>query len=138
MTGMQQATIVRVEATRISDPHLPLARPAGTGPPPAQTGQPAYRRTDPLAVSSAVCGITAIVPVLCQIAGLGLGIASLVRIRRARRDGSVLRGRGLAWVGIATSALALVSWIAVATMLAAVGNSLSDTTEALQVIATPH
>ena len=97
-------------------------------------GLPVPVRTDTLAIASAVCGLTAIVPVLSQGAGLALGIASLVRISRARRCGIAVGGRGWALTGIISSAFMLLSWIAVFGFLCAAGASLASTTDALQAI----
>ena len=69
-----------------------------------------------------------------QLAGLGLGIASLLRIRRASRLGLELRGRGWALAGILTSGFALLSWIAVCALLLTVKGSLSHSREALTTI----
>ena len=101
-----------------------MGRPVGPPCGPGAAGgpqPPVLGNTDGLAVASAICGFTAIVPVLAQVLGLGLGIASLVRIRRARRCGVHLRGRGWAWAGIASSGLLLLCWIVSIAALVAVG-----------------
>jgi hypothetical protein len=92
------------------------------------------RRADTLAVASAVCGFTALVPVLSQLAGLAFGIASLRRIRRARRCGIDLPGTGWAAAGIVSSALLLLCWIAVFAVFIFVGKSLANTADALSAI----
>ena len=111
-----------------------LARPAMPrcmrGPVPGGNW-PVVGRTDTLAVASAVCGFTAIVPVVSQVMGLALGIASLMRIRRARRYGSPLRGRGWALAGIFSSGFVLLSWIAIFAVMSAVSNSLTHTAHVL-------
>jgi hypothetical protein len=104
---------------------------------PGATVLTAFRRTDPLAVASAICGFTALVPVLSQIAGLALGIASLLRIRRARRAGVPLRGGLWAWMGIGSSGFALLCWLAVFAAFIAIGSSFAHTAGALDHIM-PH
>ena len=94
-------------------------------------------RTDTLAVASAVCGFTAIVPVVSQVLGLGLGVASLLRIRQARRCGLKLRGRGWALAGIFSSGFVLLSWLAVFGVLLAVGRSFGNTAGVLQALGQP-
>ena len=69
---------------------------------------------DRFAVASAVLGLTAIVPVLSQIAGLTLGILALRRIRRAHQAGIAMAGRGWAITGIVSSGVALLIWIFIA------------------------
>jgi hypothetical protein len=100
----------------------------------ASASYPAERRVDRLAVASAVCGLTALVPVLSQLAGLAFGIASLRRIRRARRCGFDLPGTGWAAAGIVSSVLMLLCWIAVFAAFVFVGKSLAHTNEAMSAI----
>ena len=87
--------------------------------------------TDHLAIASAVCGITAIVPIISQVMGLGLGIASIVRIRRARRAGIKLAGKAWALTGIITSGFALFGWIALFAIMAVIGTSMSGSADSL-------
>ena len=89
------------------------------------------RSTDHLAIASAVCGITAIVPIISQVMGLGLGIASIVRIRRARRAGIERAGKGWALTGIITSGVALIGWIALLAIMALVSSSISSSADSL-------
>ncbi len=104
-----------VEVVRVSDDAAawpePAHRAANVGVARPCPPAPALTRTDSLAIASAVCGFTAIVPIVSQVAGLGFGLASLARIRRARREGVALRGRGWAWAGIVTSGVLLLSWV---------------------------
>jgi hypothetical protein len=93
-----------------------------------------WRRTDPLAVASAICGFTALVPVISQLAGLVLGIASLLRIRRARRAGVALRGGVWAWLGIGSSGFALLCWLAIFAAFIAIRASFAHTVGALDHI----
>ena len=90
--------------------------------------------TDRFAIASAVCGLTAIIPVVSQVIGLALGVASMVRLRRARRRGVELRGRAWAWTGIVTSSIALVGWIAMLAALLLVGSSLANSATALDAL----
>ena len=89
-------------------------------------------RTDRLAIASAVCGLTAFIPVVSQIVGLVLGIISLLRIRRARRAGATVGGLGWAAAGIASSGFALLLWLGIMAAYATVGSSLAHTTNAFQ------
>jgi hypothetical protein len=91
-----------------------------------------------MAVASAVCGLTAIVPFVSQIAGLILGVASLGRIRRARRRGVRLGGRGWAVAGIVTSGFVLLCWLVAGVALMAVGQVFSDTTDLMRHIRPPQ
>ncbi len=107
-------------------PPVPVARPLTT--PIARPIPVVYvpqlhaAPTDRLAIASAVCGCTAIIPVVSQLAGFGLGIAALVRIRRKRRAGLPARGTGWAVTGILTSGFALLSWLFMGLVLSAVGS----------------
>lgn len=89
-------------------------------------------RTDRLAIASAVCGLTAFIPVVSQLVGLVLGIISLLRIRRARRAGVAVGGTGWAAAGIASSGFALLLWLGIMAAYATVGSSLAHTTNAFQ------
>ncbi len=91
-------------------------------------------KTDRMAIASAVCGLTAIIPVISQVIGLGLGIGSLVRIGRAKRDGVRMPGAGWAWTGILSSGFALVGWVAMLGMLVVVGSSLTHATGSLDAL----
>ena len=88
--------------------------------------------TDGLAVASAVLGFTAIVPVVSQVLGIGLGVAGLVRIHRARRAGLPRRGRLWAWLGIGSSTFALLAWIAVLAAFAVIGHAFGQAGNALE------
>ncbi len=116
-----------VQAAPVARPVMPVHTPNG-----ASGARPPMRRgTDGLAIASAVCGFTAIVPVISQVAGLALGIASLARIRRARRCGVDLRGSGWALTGIFSSGFALLCWVVIFAVLLAVGSSFAHTAEVL-------
>ena len=96
------------------------------------------RTTEPFAVASAICGMTAIIPVLSQLVGLSLGVVSLVRLRRARRNGIDLAGKGWAIAGIVTSGFALIGWIGFAVALTSVGSSLLGSSDVLNsLLVTP-
>lgn len=110
---------------------IPLARPVQGLPVPLVTAGPAlpYRplpRTHPAAVASAVCGFTALVPIICQVAGIALGILAIARINRDRRDGIATRGTGLAIAGISFSAVALAGWILLAVAMAGVSAAFNQ------------
>jgi len=104
----------------------PLARPYPAG------GQLVPQRTDGFAIASAVCGITGIVPFITQLAGLGCGILSLVRIHRARRRGMPVRGIGWAITGIASSSFVLICWLGVIVGMALVSSTFAGTAGSLQ------
>jgi len=91
-------------------------------------------RTDHAAVASAVCGMTAVIPIVSQIAGLGLGLLALVRISRARRAGVIVGGRRYAITGIISSGLALAGWIAFGGMMFGVNKTLAHTLKPLTAI----
>ncbi|MCK4341156.1 MAG: DUF4190 domain-containing protein [Phycisphaerae bacterium] len=78
---------------------------------------PGWQGYEKLALASAVCGLTAFVPVVAQVMGLILGIASLVRIHRARRRGIHLRGLRWALVGLFSSGFVLLCWVVVVVAL---------------------
>lgn len=90
--------------------------------------------TDGMAVGSAICGLSGIIPLITQIAGLGLGFASLSRIRRARRRGIQLGGRGWAITGIVTSICSLLGWIGLGLAMTAISGSLGNSTDALSTV----
>ncbi len=124
---------------------VPVARPLSSAvvtSPPALPDEVRYvvvkRTTEPFAVASAICGMTAIIPVLSQLVGLTLGIVSLVRLRRAKRTGIDLAGKGWAIAGIVSSGFALIGWIGFAVALTSVGSSLLSSTDALNsLLVTP-
>ncbi len=117
----------------------PIARPVITAqtnampptPRPAYPIEPPRAQLDGLSVASAVCGFTAIIPVISQVAGLALGIAGLLRIRRARRAGRVLTGRGWAWAGIVSSTCMLFVWLIVVTLLTIIAGAFLQIGNAL-------
>jgi hypothetical protein len=88
--------------------------------------------TDTCAVVSAVCGLTAIVPVVSQVAGLGFGLASTVRLIRARRAGRLLRGWGWVFTGLLSSGVALIGWIVVFVGFGVLSSSLAESSSSLQ------
>jgi len=90
--------------------------------------------TDGMAVFSAICGMTGIIPFVTQVAGLCLGFASLSRIRRARRGGIQLTGKGWAITGIVTSVFGLLGWIGLGLAMTAVSSSLGNTNEGLSTV----
>jgi len=107
---------------------FPLAAAAGSARPP----------TDSLAIVSAICGLTAFIPVVSQIAGLVLGIIAVRRIRRARRAGLAVAGMGWAATGIASSVCVLLGWVFVVAVLGVAAYFFSNTATALdQAIPVP-
>lgn len=90
--------------------------------------------TDRLAVASAVCGLSGFIPVVSQVAAIVLGVMSLGRIKRARRHGVLVPGRGWATTGIVGGVVSLAGWIAMGGFLALVGSSLSQSTDALDTL----
>jgi hypothetical protein len=126
-------------------PPLPVvtARPAGVNdqnathfavpgppPPPPNPVQPGAS-TDKVAVASSICGLTPFIPIFSQLIGLALGVWALFRIRRARRTGLNVRGRGWATAGIAGNGFVLLGWIALFGTFAALKGTLADTTQKL-------
>lgn len=111
-------------------PPLPCARPLGPDliqPPPTV----ASSKRDPLAVASAVCGFTGFIPVVTQVIGIVLGVAALLRIRRSRRAGIARGGTRFAITGLVMNGFTLVGWIALGSVFAILGNSLSQTSDSL-------
>jgi hypothetical protein len=88
--------------------------------------------TDTCAVVSAVCGLTAIVPVVSQLAGLGFGLVSTIRLIRARRAGRLLRGWGWVFTGLLSSGVALIGWIVVFVAFGVLSSSLAESNASLQ------
>jgi hypothetical protein len=131
--------------------HVPYARPVGvmvTGistqdtPVLAASVNPAgnvqvHKRTDGFAVASAICGFTAIVPLVSQVIGLALGALSLVRIRRARRAGIELGGAKWALTCIVSSAFTLICWVGIFVAISLIGSSLSHSVESLNALMPP-
>lgn len=93
---------------------------------------PQYGGTDKCAVASAVCGFTAIIPVISQIAGVVLGIIGLVRIHRAKARNEHLRGTGWAIAGLVMSGCALLGWIAAIGLLTFASVMFTDAGSALE------
>lgn len=96
--------------------------------PPA--GVPATR-TDKVAIASTVCGLTPFIPVFSQVMGLSLGLWALVRIRRARRAGQRVNGRGWAAAGITGNGFVLLGLLALFASFAALKGSLAQATHQL-------
>ncbi|UCC29092.1 MAG: hypothetical protein JSU86_12920 [Phycisphaerales bacterium] len=131
--------------------HVPYARPAGTmvtgistqhTPVLAASVNPAgnvqvHKRTDGFAVASAICGFTAIVPLVSQVIGLAFGTLSLARIRRARRAGIELGGAKWALTGIVSSAFTLICWVGIFVAISLIGSSLSHSVESLNTLMPP-
>ena len=124
--------IPRAEPVRAAARRVPMEEPpAGvTAVNPAQ-GVLERRRTDEYAVASAICGFTAIVPLVSQLIGLALGLLSLSRIRRARRAGIELAGAKWAAAGIFSSGFVLMCWIAIFIGMMLLTSSFSHSAEAL-------
>ena len=75
---------------------------------------------DRCAVASAICGLTAIIPVVSQLVGVVLGVIALRRLGRARRAGQPLAGWAWAVTGIVSSVFVLLCWIFVIAVLGGV------------------
>jgi len=126
---------------RVQCETVPLARPSslavyagGVAQPLSPVFQPPR---DGCAIASAICGISAIVPVLSQVAGLTLGVMALVRIGRAKRRGVLLRGKGWAWAGLASSGFVLLSWLAIFITMALVSGSYTGSLSQLNGVLLP-
>ncbi len=122
-----------IVVAQVREPHVlvearPLRLPVQSTPLPSANHAP----TDGLAIASAVLGFSAVVPVISQVLGIGLGVAGLVRIHRARRAGTPRRGRLWAWLGIGSSAFALFAWLAVLAAFAIIGQSFGHAGSALE------
>ena len=103
-----QAIVTRVPP---DPPPVPTAQ-AVVSPPnqPTQVATP-RQRPDGFAVASAVCGFSAIIPIVAQVIGLVLGAVGLARIRRARRRGAGVGGVKWAVAGILSSGFVLLGWV---------------------------
>ncbi|MBU0716847.1 MAG: hypothetical protein KJ749_01240 [Planctomycetes bacterium] len=119
-------------STRSPASVVEIARPLGASAP--HLTAPADGATDRLAVLSAICGMTAFVPVVSQLAGLALGVISLRRIRRARRNGIKLPGHGWALIGVISSSLTLLGWIAFLAVMAFVSDLLAQSSGSLNAL----
>lgn len=86
---------------------------------------------DRCAVASAICGLTAIIPVVSQLAGVVLGVIALRRLGRARRAGQPLAGWAWAVTGIVSSVCVLLCWILVVAVLGGVLWMFVNTSTAL-------
>ncbi len=91
-------------------------------------------KTEGFAVASAICGFTAIVPLVSQVIGLALGMISLSRIRRARRAGIELAGTRWALAGITSSGFALFCWIAIFVAIGVLSDSLANSAGSLSTL----
>lgn len=119
---------------------VPSVPPYRTPPPVPAHGpeQMAPVRTDRAAVASAVCGMTAVIPIVSQVAGLVLGLLALRRIAKARRAGVIVGGRSYAWTGLVSSALALAGWAAFGGLMVGVNRTLAHTLKPLAALRTTH
>lgn len=94
-------------------------------------------RTEPCAIASAICGLTGIIPIASQLIGLTLGVMSLIRIRRAKRVGTDLAGKGWAITGIVSSGFMLVGWIGFAAVMILLSSSILDSAGVLDSLLQP-
>lgn len=94
-------------------------------------------RVDRCAIASAICGLTAFVPVISQVAGIVLGVIALRRIRRVRRLGHPVTGVGWAVTGLVSSIFVLLSWIFVFAVMAAVMYMFRETAAVLDQVTPP-
>ncbi|MGB2984595.1 MAG: hypothetical protein WBE26_01820 [Phycisphaerae bacterium] len=133
LTRIPYAQPVRAAVTRVPTEEPPAGVTTVN---PAQ-GVLVRRRTDEYAVASAICGFTAIVPLVSQVIGLALGLLSLSRIRRARRAGIELAGAKWAAVGIFSSAFALMCWIGIFIGMTLLTSSFSHSAESLSGLLPP-
>lgn len=133
LTDIPYAQPVQATLAPVSAEVLPVAAMPVTGP----DGGLVRRRTDGFAVASAICGFTAIVPVISQVIGLALGVLSLARIGRAKRQGVQLPGTRWAVVGITSSGFALICWLGIFVGMGLLSASLSHSTESLGVLIQP-
>jgi len=137
MNDLTQAPYARPAGTMvtgISTQHTPVL--AASANPAANV--PVHKRTDGFAVASAICGFTAIVPLVSQVIGLAFGTLSLARIRRARRTGIELGGAKWALTGIVSSAFTLICWIGIFVAVSLIGSSLSYSVESLNALTPPN
>ncbi|MCP4249055.1 MAG: DUF4190 domain-containing protein [bacterium] len=102
-------------------PETPVETCAATAPP------------DGLAVASAICGMTAFIPIISQLAAVLLGFIALRRIRRARRAGVAVRGDGWAVTGIVSGLIVLAGWIGAAMLLTAAGTIFLGVSEQISL-----
>ncbi len=84
---------------------------------------------------SAVCGLTAVIPIVSQVVGLVLGVVSLGRIRRAKKHGVQLSGMGWTMTGLISSAAALAGWIGFFVVIGVLQAHLSESASALSELA---
>jgi len=130
LTPIPNARPIPLTVTRVApnDP-TPEALQVGGGP------RTLVRRgTEGFAVASAICGFTAIVPLVSQVVGLAFGMISLFRIRRARGAGIELAGTRWALAGITSSGFALFGWIAVFLAMGMLGDSLANSADSLSTL----
>ena len=132
-----------------TQPHELPAAPAAPPPPPtpvppqygytylAPPGVQPVQPTDRMAVFSAVCGLTAIIPIVSQIIGLVLGLVSLRRIRRARRHGVLLPGTGWAVTGLISSGFTLLGWLGFFALMALLAGTFSHSADSLGSLLQP-
>lgn len=76
--------------------------------------------TDKLAITSAICGLVPVIPVISQLAGVVLGIMAIGRIRAARQRGVAMGGMGWAIAGIVSSVVFLIASVIVLIILGSV------------------
>jgi hypothetical protein len=116
-------------------PHQPLAlADAPTSVPVPRMLDPNRPRTDGMAIGSALMGFFGFVPVVCQVIGVLLGTASLIRIRRARRRGASLAGVKVALIGLTGNVVLLVCWIAILGVMVGLRSVYWHSAETLQAL----
>jgi len=120
---------------------VPLARPlpiaaSVSGCLPVSPPLTPTQSVDRCAVASAVCGLTAFIPILSQLAGIVFGCVALRRIAVQRRRGWRTRGTGWAIAGICSSVAVLVGWAGMFVALLALRTRLETATHAVQRVQT--
>jgi hypothetical protein len=130
LTPIPYAKPISVTVTPVSSDHATAETlPAGVAPPTLVRS-----RTEGFAVASAICGFTAIVPLVSQVIGLAFGMISLSRIRRSRRAGIELAGTRWALAGITSSGFALFCWIAIFVAMGMLSDSLANSASSLSTL----
>lgn len=133
LTPIPFADPVPVTVRQVTSDRPVAERPLGDVP----LRAPVRGKTEGFAVASAICGFTAIVPLVSQVIGLALGMISLFRIRRARRLGIEVAGTRWALAGIISSGFALCCWITIFVAMSVLSDSLANSANSLSTLLDP-
>jgi hypothetical protein len=139
LTSPASETLLALRAQAAIEPDqaaVVIARPLGVpvyGAPGA-LAVPSAPPYDGYAIASLGLGLTGIIPIISQVVGIWLGVASLRRLRRGLQTGEPRRGAWMAWLGLTFNGAGLMGWIAVIAILGWVTATVGESAATLNSV----